>query len=59
MTAEHWYRFGLGQDVTATVVFTNRPTADDLASLSELLETQIRVLKRASSCDDERADDGR
>jgi hypothetical protein len=43
-----WFRFGLGPEVTADVVFSQAPSADDLNGLLEMLAAQIRVLKRAT-----------
>jgi len=51
-TGEHWVRFALSTDVTATVLFTARPTADDLAALNEILDVQARVLRRSQDVQD-------
>jgi hypothetical protein len=43
-----WYRFGLAPEVTADVVFSEAPSADDLNGLLEMLDAQIRVLRRTT-----------
>jgi hypothetical protein len=47
--SEHWVRFALSSETTATINFTEPPTADDLTSLLEILDVQIRILKRAEA----------
>jgi hypothetical protein len=44
-----WFRYGLGPDVVADVVFTEQPTYDDIASFLEILDVQIKVLRRAEN----------
>jgi hypothetical protein len=43
-----WFRFGLAPEVTVDVVFSAPPSADDLNGFLEMLDAQIRVLKRAT-----------
>lgn len=44
-----YHRYGLRSDLTATVAYSDEPTAEDVAALIEVLDAQIAVLKRRAA----------
>lgn len=54
MSEKVWFRYGLSPDTVATVVFSERPTVEDVGTLLEFIDLQIKVLRRSAADPDRR-----